>query len=74
MSKHDSGVMNIKKKVAQLKLELDEANDRANETESTLREKELQVDNVSLEGFQIFAHHATRLGAGMFFKYIFKLS
>lgn len=47
-TKADSGVMNIKKKVANLKQELDEANDRANVAESTLREKEVAIDKVSL--------------------------
>ena len=47
MSK-DSGVMNIKKKVATLKQELDEANDRANLAEANLREKDILVDKVSL--------------------------
>ena len=48
MTKADSGVMNIKKKVANLKQELDEANDRANNAEATLREKEVAIDKVSL--------------------------
>ena len=48
MTKVDSGVMNIKKKVANLKQELDEANDRANNAEATLREKEVAIDKVSL--------------------------
>ena len=48
MTKSDSGVMNIKKKVANLKQELDEANDRANNAEATLREKEVAIDKVSL--------------------------
>jgi len=47
MTKSDSGVMNIKKKVANLKQELDEANDRANGSEATLREKEVVIDKVS---------------------------
>ena len=48
MSK-DSGVMNIKKKVATLKQELDEANDRAGLAEANLREKEILVDKVSFD-------------------------
>lgn len=48
MTTKDSGVMNIKKKVANLKQELDEANDRANSAESILREKEVVIDKVSL--------------------------
>ena len=47
MSKDSAtGVMNIKKKVATLKQELDEANDRANEAEAKLREKDVLVDKV----------------------------
>ena len=45
MSK-ESGVMNIKKKVAQLKQELDEANDRASCAETSVREKDEMVDKV----------------------------
>ena len=47
MAKSDSGVMNIKKKVANLKQELDEANDRANNAEAALRDKEVAIDKVS---------------------------
>ena len=47
MSKDSAtGVLNIKKKVATLKQELDEANDRANEAEAKLREKDVLVDKV----------------------------
>ena len=49
MSKDSAtGVLNIKKKVATLKQELDEANDRANAAEATLREKDVLVDKVLL--------------------------
>ena len=47
MSKSDSGVHNIKKKVANLKQELDDSNDRANNAEAALREKDIIVDKVS---------------------------
>lgn len=43
----DSGVMNIKKKVAHLKQELDDSNDRAAAAEAALREKDVAVDKVS---------------------------
>jgi len=46
MTKSDSGVMNIKKKVANLKQELDEANDRANLAEAALRDKEVAIDKL----------------------------
>ena len=46
--KSDSGVMNIKKKVANLKQELDDSNDRANNAEAALREKEVVIDKVSV--------------------------
>ena len=61
MTKADSGVMNIKKKVANLKQELDEANDRANNAEATLREKEVAIDKVSLGTQHDFSPRYIRL-------------
>ena len=47
MSQSETGVMGIKKKVATLKAELDEAVDRATIAEAALREKDTMLDKVS---------------------------
>lgn len=48
MSQSETGVMGIKKKVATLKAELDDAVDRANNAEAQLRERDALVDKVSI--------------------------
>ena len=69
MAKSDSGVMNIKKKVANLKQELDEANDRANNAEAALRDKEVAIDKVSG-----FTRYVLYLGSSFSFRFNFYLS